>query len=76
MKFVSYKEGKATRLALLVHDIVIDLEHAYHAAKDSVRFTLNSAESDMVRFLRMGEAAMADARLIEQWLPVTEIRFR
>lgn len=67
MKFVSYKEGKATRLALLVHDIVIDLEHAYHAAKDSVRFTLNSAESDMVRFLRMGEAAMADARLIEQW---------
>lgn len=67
MKLVSYLSSQAPRVGILVGNVVIDLVQAREAFAHHGALSSDVAPTDMIAFLRGGEAAMADARAIAAW---------
>lgn len=65
MKFVSYIADLDERFALLVHDTIVDLALAHDLLKHDVEFSLGYLPADVIDFVEMGSAALADAAKIE-----------
>ena len=65
MKFVSYLAEFDERLGLLHDQTVVDVALAHELLKHEVDFSLGYLPADIIEFLDMGPAAMADAAKIE-----------
>jgi fumarylacetoacetate (FAA) hydrolase len=68
MKLACYRSCKENRFALVVGERLLDLADAHAIARRAgVRLSLGAMPSDPIAFLRLGDAAMDDARtLVEQ----------
>lgn len=66
MKFVSYVSGVQERVGLLVGSNVVDLELAHHTLRHERAFQLGRFPSDILDVLELGDAALHDARLVEE----------
>lgn len=67
MKLVSYRQHFCDRAGILVGNVIIDLEKGHAEARKHVSMQLGELPNDMVQFLRLGDAAMNDARAIVAW---------
>lgn len=66
MKFVSYVSGVQERVGLLVGSQIVDLELAHHTLRHEHAFQLGRFPSDILDVLELGNAALHDARLVEE----------
>lgn len=66
MKFVSYVSGVQERVGLLVGSHIVDLELAHHTLRHEHAFQLGRFPSDILDVLELGNAALHDARLVEE----------
>jgi fumarylacetoacetate (FAA) hydrolase len=67
MKLVSYRQHFCDRAGILINNTIIDLEKGHAVARNHVAMQLGAMPSDMVQFLRLGDAAMADAHAMANW---------
>lgn len=67
MKFVSYQAQHDQRLGFLSQEHIVDLALAHAAAQGHINLSLGYLPSSIIDFLRLGDAAMADARALAVW---------
>ena len=74
MKLVTYLDNAAERLGILAADRIIDCARAHEKARElgNTRLTCDALPSDMLTFLRMGDAAMQGARTVMSWFLVAD----
>lgn len=67
MKFATYRAEKQSRFALVLGDRLLDAAAAHKLARrQGTRLALGYLPSDGLEFLRLGQAAMDDARALEE----------
>lgn len=65
MKFATYRAGKQSRFALVIGNDLLDISAAHELARrQGIHFALGYLPSDPLEFLRLGQAAMDDARAL------------
>lgn len=69
MKLVSYLHPtrNTPRVGLFIDNTIIDLAEAHVLAKATASMNLDALPSDMVELLRLGDAALQDARQVLAW---------
>lgn len=67
MKLVTFQSNGAQRVGILTNSAIIDLAAARQAFAREGSLQSHTEPSDMVAFLRGGEAAMADAAAVAAW---------
>ncbi len=74
MKLVTFLSSGAERLGLIAADRVVDLAVAHASAKieGSCSLQLTVLPSDMLAFLRGGDAALSDARSVMNWFLIAD----
>ncbi|RMF34480.1 MAG: fumarylacetoacetate hydrolase family protein [Chlorobiota bacterium] len=67
MKFATYRAGKQSRFALVIGNNLLDIAAAHQQARrEGKRLALGYLPPDPLDFLRLGQAAMDDARALEE----------
>ena len=68
MKFVTYQASGSERAGLLINETIVDLELAHKYARKHIPMSLGYLPATLIEILRLGEAAMNDARLVADWI--------
>ncbi|MCX7930741.1 MAG: fumarylacetoacetate hydrolase family protein [Chlorobi bacterium] len=74
MKFACYRSCKEDRFAIVSGNQIIDLADAHaQARRQGIRLALGTMPSNPIEFLRLGEAAMDDARIVVDRIETIDI---